>query len=302
MALKARAHQRVSNRLRHKVADRLDEGHDEDAATATGILISARDISLRLGRVQILENVAIRVRDGEILSLIGPNGAGKTSLVRVLLGLLPPTSGEIERRPRLRVGYVPQRLAIDPVLPLSVKRLMTLTARRPLAAVRAALAETGVAALLEAPVQALSGGEFQRVLLARALLREPQLLVLDEPVQGVDFAGEAALYELIGAIRERRRCGVLMVSHDLHTVMAATDRVICLNRHVCCAGGPASVGRDPEFVRLFGPRAAAALGVYAHHHNHAHDLAGAVVEPTDDAGERGAGADVAPRPEGDGGS
>ncbi len=274
--------------------------HDGRGESAGEILIEGRDISLTLGRVPMLEDVGIAVRDGEILSLIGPNGAGKTSLVRVLLGLLAPTSGTIHRRRGLSVGYVPQRLAIDPVLPLSVKRLMTLTARRPVAAVRAALAETGVAALVDAPVQTLSGGEFQRVLLARALLREPQLLVLDEPVQGVDFAGEAALYELIGAIRERHRCGVLMVSHDLHTVMAATDRVICLNRHVCCAGGPASVGRDPAFVRLFGPRAAAALGVYAHHHDHAHDLAGGVVGPADDAGGSAHGGDAAPRPEIDG--
>lgn len=245
------------------------------------ILIEGRNLSLVLGTSHVLDDVSIAVRAGEILSLIGPNGAGKTSLVRLLLGLARPTAGSVERRRGLRVGYVPQRLAIDPVMPLSVRRLMTLTARRPEAAVRAALAETGVDALINAPVQTLSGGEFQRVLLARALMREPQLLVLDEPVQGVDFAGEAALYALIGALRERHNCGVLMVSHDLHTVMAATDRVICLNRHVCCAGGPDSVGRDPAFARLFGPQAAAALGVYAHHHDHAHDLAGEVIGGND---------------------
>ncbi|HYN39215.1 MAG TPA: metal ABC transporter ATP-binding protein [Rhodospirillales bacterium] len=241
------------------------------------MLLEGRDLSLRLGRMTVLNHVSLTVSAGEIVTVIGPNGAGKTSLLRVLLGLVPATAGSVHRRPKLSLGYVPQRLVIDPVLPLSVKRLMTLTARRPAVAVRAALGETGVAALVDAPVQTLSGGEFQRVLLARALLREPDLLVLDEPVQGVDFAGEAALYQLIGAIRDRHGCGVLMVSHDLHTVMAATDRVICLNRHVCCAGRPAAVGRDPEFVRLFGPRAAAALGVYAHHHDHAHDLAGDVV-------------------------
>jgi zinc transport system ATP-binding protein len=253
------------------------EPADTRAAEAARVLIEGREISLTWGGACVLDNVDAAVNEGEIVTLIGPNGAGKTSLVRVLLGLVAPTAGTVRRRPGLSVGYVPQRLAIDPVLPLSVKRLMTLTARRPREAVRAALAEAGVAMLIDAPVQTLSGGEFQRVLLARALLRQPQLLVLDEPVQGVDYAGEAALYELIGTIRERYRCGILMVSHDLHTVMAATDRVICLNRHVCCAGGPASVGRDPEFVRLFGPRAAAAVGVYAHHHDHAHDLAGGVI-------------------------
>ncbi|HSO41999.1 MAG TPA: metal ABC transporter ATP-binding protein [Rhodospirillales bacterium] len=266
------------------------------AIAATAVLLEGRDLSLRLGRMTVLNHVSLTVSAGEIVTVIGPNGAGKTSLLRVLLGLVPATAGSVHRRPKLSLGYVPQRLVIDPVLPLSVKRLMTLTARRPAVAVRAALGETGVAALVDAPVQTLSGGEFQRVLLARALLREPDLLVLDEPVQGVDFAGEAALYQLIGAIRDRHGCGVLMVSHDLHTVMAATDRVICLNRHVCCAGRPAAVGRDPEFVRLFGPRAAAALGVYAHHHDHAHDLAGDVVA----AGGAGDPLAAAPRPGPDG--
>jgi zinc transport system ATP-binding protein len=252
----------------------------EPAAAGNGaiVLLEGRNLSLRLGRMSVLDDVSLTVGPGEIVTVIGPNGAGKTSLLRILLGLVPPTSGSVERRDGLSLGYVPQRLVIDPVLPLSVKRLMTLTARRPAADVREALGETGVAALVDAPMQTLSGGEFQRVLLARALLRRPDLLVLDEPVQGVDFAGEAALYQLISAIRDRHGCGVLMVSHDLHTVMAATDRVICLNRHVCCAGKPAAVGRDPEFVRLFGPRASAALGVYAHRHDHAHDLAGGVVE------------------------
>lgn len=256
------------------------------------VLLEGQHLSLRLGRTRVLDDVSLGVAAGEIVTVIGPNGAGKTSLLRVLLGLLPPSGGSVHRQPGLAVGYVPQRLVIDPVLPLSVKRLMTLTTRKPEAAVRAALAETGVDALIAAPVQTLSGGEFQRVLLARALLRRPDLLVLDEPVQGVDFAGEAALYQLIGAIRDRHGCGVLMVSHDLHTVMAATDRVICLNRHVCCAGRPAAVGRDPEFARLFGARAAAALGLYAHRHDHAHDLAGGVVA----AGGSGDPLTAPPRP------
>jgi zinc transport system ATP-binding protein len=263
---------------RQLAAMRAEERQPMAAGNNAGVLLEGRNLSLTLGRMSVLDDVSLTVSAGEIVTVIGPNGAGKTSLLRILLGLVPPTSGSVERRGGLSLGYVPQRLVIDPVLPLSVKRLMTLTTRRPVAAVRAALGETGVAALTDAPVQTLSGGEFQRVLLARALLREPELLVLDEPVQGVDFAGEAALYQLIGAIRDRHGCGVLMVSHDLHTVMAATDRVICLNRHVCCAGKPAAVGRDPEFVRLFGPRASAALGVYAHRHDHAHDLAGGVVE------------------------
>ena len=201
--------------------------------------------------------------------------------------------GTVTRQPGLRIGYLPQRLPVDPVLPLTVARLMTLTVRRSRDAVRSALTETGVAHLIDAPVQALSGGEFQRVLLARALVRDPALLVLDEPVQGVDFAGEAALYELIGEIRRKRGCGILMVSHDLHVVMAATDRIICLNRHVCCDGTAETVGRHPEYIRLFGARAAQALAVYTHHHDHAHTIAGGVVPlggepkqpaPTEDGG------------------
>ena len=240
-------------------------------------LLAGEGLCLTFGRTRVLDGVDIWVAPGEVVTLIGPNGAGKTTLVKVLLGLVKAQAGRVRRRAGLGIGYVPQRMATDPVLPLTVTRLMTLTVRRDRAAVGAALDETGVAHLVDAEIHTLSGGEFRRVLLARALLREPELLVLDEPVQGVDFAGEAALYELIGAIRTRRGCGVLMVSHDLHVVMGATDRVVCLNRHVCCAGAPDSVLRDAEFVRLFGPQAAEAYALYAHDHDHAHMVSGAVV-------------------------
>lgn len=229
-----------------------------------------------LGGQVVIDGVDICVASGEIVTVIGPNGAGKTTLLRILLGLLKASEGSLERRPGLRVGYMPQRMQIDPVLPLTVTRLMTLTQRSGSDAIGAALAETGVAHLANAAVWTLSGGELQRVLLARALLREPQLLALDEPVQGVDFAGEAELYELINDIRARRGCGVLMISHDLHVVMAATDRIVCLNRHICCAGTPEAVSRHPEYARLFGRRAAA-LAVYTHHHDHGHGLSGEVV-------------------------
>jgi zinc transport system ATP-binding protein len=240
-------------------------------------LLTGRSLSLAYGKQVILDKIDISIAPGEIVTVIGPNGAGKTTLIRVLLGLLKPTSGSLARRAGMRVGYLPQRMQFDPVLPLQVSRLMTLTQRSSAAAVEAALAETGVLYLREAQVQTLSGGELQRVLLARALLRDPDLLVLDEPVQGVDFAGEAALYELIGEIRARRGCGVLMISHDLHVVMAATDRIICLNRHVCCAGTPEVVSRHPEYVKLFGRRIAATLAVYTHHHDHGHGFSGEVV-------------------------
>ncbi|MBF0136681.1 MAG: ATP-binding cassette domain-containing protein [Magnetococcus sp. DMHC-1] len=229
-------------------------------------LVTASGVVLTMGGVRVLSSVEMSVLPGEIVTLIGPNGAGKTTLIRVLLGLMPPDSGDVVRRPGIRIGYVPQRLPLDPILPLTVARFMTLTDRRSLAALQEALAETGVAHLVAAPVARLSGGEMQRVLLARALLREPDLLVLDEPVQGVDFAGEGAMYELIGTIRSRRGCGILLVSHDLHVVMGATDRVICLNGHVCCAGAPETVSRDPEYARLFGPHAASAYAIYAHRH------------------------------------
>ena len=241
------------------------------------ILAEAQGIGVYRGRRWLLHGVDLSVAADEVVTLIGPNGGGKTTLVRALLGLIRLDAGRVRRRPGLRVGYVPQRFTVDRTLPLPVHRLMTLTGRHPRDAVCAALAETGVDGLVEAPVQVLSGGELQRVLLARALLSKPDLLVLDEPVQGVDFAGEASLYELIGELRRRRGCGVLMVSHDLHVVMAATDRVVCLNQHVCCAGPPNEVDSHPEFARLFGPRAARAFAVYPHHHDHDHTLSGEVV-------------------------
>ncbi len=240
-------------------------------------LIAAEGVSFDADGRRLIDGVDLAVEDGEIVTVIGPNGAGKTTLLKLLLGLLKPCAGRVRRRDRLAVGYLPQRLQIDPVLPITVARLMTLTVRRPRPKIGAALDEVGVAGLIDAPVQALSGGELQRVLLARALLLEPDLLVLDEPVQGVDFAGEAALYELIAGLRDARGCGVVMVSHDLHLVMAATDQVVCLNHHVCCAGTARSVARDPEYVRLFGARAAEALAIYSHHHDHHHDHAGEVV-------------------------
>ncbi len=242
------------------------------------VLVAAQGLGFHRGGQRLLEGVDLAVGPGEIVTLIGPNGAGKTTLVRLLLGLERPDGGRVTRRPGLRVGYLPQRLQVDPVLPLDVSRLLTLTRRADRAAQRAALAEVGVAHLLHSPVQRLSGGELQRVLLARALLADPELLVLDEPTTGIDFNGQAELYRLIARLRDRRGCAVLMVSHDLHLVMAATDRVVCLNRHVCCQGEPESVRIHPEYLALFGPRVAANLAIYAHHHDHAHDLSGAVAD------------------------
>ena len=238
---------------------------------ATGALLSAREATLTIGGRTILDHVNIDVRPGEIVTVIGPNGAGKSTLVRAMLGLQPLTSGRIERKRNLSIGYVPQRFPLTPNVPLDLKRLLALTLKPPEAEIDAVLAETGIAHLKSASVASLSGGELQRALLARALLRKPELLVLDEPVQAVDFFGEAKLYELISGIRRRHGCGILMVSHDLHMVMAESDHVVCLNGHVCCEGGPEKVQQDPEFARLFGPSAARMIAAYSHHHDHDHE-------------------------------
>lgn len=239
-------------------------------------LIEARDIGLRGRGRDILNGIDLDVDSGRIVTLIGPNGAGKTSLVRVVLGLLQPHRGKVWRRPGLRIGYMPQRLELSANLPLTVHRFLTLAEGGILDALPALSERLGIAALLASPMQALSGGERQRVLLARALLHEPDLLVLDEPVQGVDVTGQAELYGLIATIRRERGCGVLMISHDLHLVMAATDQVVCLNTHVCCSGHPESVSRHPAYLELFGNPASANLAIYTHHHDHTHDIHGGV--------------------------
>jgi zinc transport system ATP-binding protein len=247
-------------------------------------LLIVERVSLAIRGNPILRDVNIQVAAGEIVALIGPNGAGKSTLARVALGLIRADSGRVWRKPGARVGYMPQRLVVDNALPLTVRRFVTLGAPASRERVRETLAEVGAARLLDAPVQAISGGEMQRVLLARALLREPELLVLDEPIQGVDLTGQYELYDLIGGLRRRRGCGILMVSHELHLVMATTDHVLCLNRHVCCSGHPEHVARDPAYLELFGLDGARRLAVYHHHHDHRHDLHGAVVESAEHDG------------------
>jgi zinc transport system ATP-binding protein len=243
----------------------------------SGTLIAAHALSVHFRERAILDRVDLTVSRGEIVTVIGLNGAGKSTLVRALLGLIRPTAGRILRQPGLRVGYSPQHLHLDATLPLSVARFLTLGGRAPRPRLQELLTEVGVADVLDSQVADISGGELHRVLLARALLRKPDLLVLDEPLAGVDVAGQSELYHLIADIRDRYACGVLMVSHDLHVVMAATDKVVCINHHVCCTGRPESVTRHPEFVALFGPHVAEGLAVYSHHHDHQHDVAGAPV-------------------------
>ncbi|MDU8418987.1 zinc ABC transporter ATP-binding protein ZnuC [Pseudomonas syringae] len=239
-------------------------------------LIRLDKVAVTLSGQNVLDDIQLSVKPGEIVTLIGPNGAGKTTLVRAVLGLLKPDAGSVWRKPRLRVGYMPQKLHVDQTLPLSVLRFLRLVPGVDRTVAASALEEVGAGKVIDSPIQGISGGEMQRVLLARALLRKPELLVLDEPVQGVDVAGQAELYSLITRLRDRHQCGVLMVSHDLHLVMSTTDQVVCLNRHVCCSGHPEQVSHDPAFVELFGNNAQS-LAIYHHHHDHAHDLHGAVV-------------------------
>lgn len=266
-------------------AEAAVHGANDDAP----VLAHARHIGVHRAGRWLVRHVDLTVRRGEIVTVIGPNGSGKSTCAKALLGLIAVDEGSASVGDGVRVGYVPQTISIDWTLPLTVARLLTLTARHDRADIDAALAEVGLPGMADAPVQTLSGGEFQRALLARAIIRRPDLLVLDEPVQGVDFTGQIALYRLIRDIRDRLDCGVLLISHDLHIVMAETDTVVCLNGHVCCSGTPKLVAEDPEYRKLFGPSAAEALAVYRHRHDHAHSHDGSVVALRDGHDRNGDG-------------
>lgn len=238
------------------------------------LLVEARNVSVRVGRRSVLDDVDLVVRAREIVTLVGLNGAGKSTLLRVIVGIMKPDCGKVMRSRGLRVAYSPQHMHRDPILPMTVRRFMTLGRPAPHKKLDEVLDEVGADPILNYPLAELSGGEMQRVLLARALLRKPDLLVLDEPMAGVDVTSQSDLYRLIAEIRDRHGCGVLLVSHDLHLVMAATDTVVCLNRHVCCTGQPRVVLRNPEFISLFGPNLSETLAVYQHFHDHRHDTLG----------------------------
>ncbi|MBC6906188.1 zinc ABC transporter ATP-binding protein ZnuC [Saccharophagus sp. K07] len=238
-------------------------------------LIACENVSWRRNGVDVLQGVSFHVAPREIVTLIGPNGAGKTSLVNLAIGLLEPTQGRVVRQERLRLGYMPQHLRFDNNLPVTVERFLRL-ASSDKKVIHHYSERLGIAKLHNQQLQNLSGGELQRVLLTRAVLRKPELLVLDEPTQGVDVIGQAELYRHISELRDELGCGVLMVSHDLHLVMAKTDTVICLNRHICCQGAPESVARHPEYLQMFGKQAED-IAIYTHHHDHEHNLHGDVV-------------------------
>jgi len=248
-------------------------------------LITALEVSKRFGEVAALEKVSLTLHAGEIITIIGLNGSGKSTLLKTLIGLIEPDSGTITRKSGLRIGYMPQKLHIEPSLPLTVRDFLSLSLPRGKKAILTTLVEElGIAHLLSRPMQRVSGGETQRVMLARALLCEPELLVLDEPVQGVDVSGQGELYALISRIAKSRAIAVLMVSHDLHLVMASTNKVLCLNHHICCSGHPEQVSRDPAFVQLFGAPLAQSLAVYHHHHDHVHDRFGHIHAPGETCG------------------
>jgi zinc transport system ATP-binding protein len=238
------------------------------------ILLRARDVSYSQGRRLILDRVSFELKRAQITTIIGPNGAGKSTLISIVNGLIENYTGEIERDPGLRIGYLPQKVYVNTLMPLTVERLLQLTRSASDAEVDSALAQTEVAYLKRRQVRSLSEGELKRVLLARTTLGNPDLIVLDEPTSGVDVTGEIRMYELIGELRTRLQCAVLLVSHDLHLVMSQTDQVLCLNQHLCCSGLPESVSRHPEYLALFGQGAADSIAIYTHRHDHVHDVSG----------------------------
>lgn len=240
----------------------------EKTLNQTKPLVSAQHLGLEIAGRQVLHDISFALQPEEIVTVIGPNGAGKTTLLRLLLGFIRPTSGRVARHPGLRLGYVPQRLQIDATMPISTERFLQLGSTA--VDTHSILARVGASKLASMQLAELSGGEMQRVLLARAISRKPQLLVLDEPTQGVDISGQSEVYQLIAALRDELACSVLLVSHDLHLVMAATDRVLCINQHLCCQGHPSQVSRDPAYLALFGDK----VVPYSHQHNHEHNLRG----------------------------
>ncbi len=233
---------------------------------------------------EVLNDISFDIKENEIVTLIGPNGSGKTTLVRILLGVLKQDAGEVWKQSNLKMGYVPQKVHIDNSLPLSVDFFLKHSKHTYEKSYFDALVnELKISNILHRPIQKISGGELQRVLLMRALLVKPQLLILDEPAQGVDITGQEELYLLIAQIRNRHHCAVLMVSHDLHLVMASTDKVVCLNQHICCSGEPSHVTQHPEYLKLFGALAHSELALYTHKHDHQHDVDGCIHEHKDEA-------------------
>lgn len=235
------------------------------------MLLSAKNICLTLGSHQILDKVSLNIYPQDFITIIGPNGAGKSMLLKCLMGLYKPTDGKIDKKPDLKIGYVPQRLHTDPTFPMTVKAFIHLRASKIASdQFEKIIAETKIQELLDKQLHILSGGQMQRVLLARSLMHNPELLILDEPAQNLDISGQLSLYKLLDKIYENRKLSIIMVSHDLHIVMASSRKVICLYKHICCDGVPNLITKDPEFIKLFGQDMADMMAIYQHSHTH-HD-------------------------------
>ena len=223
----------------------------------------------------LVKGISFEISQGQIVTLIGPNGSGKTTTAKMILNIMNADEGQITRNTD-KMAYVPQKIIIDWTMPLRVIDFMKITNNLNDNQVIESLTTTGVDKLLYNQIHNLSGGEFQRVLIARAIAKKPDLLVLDEPVQGVDYNGEIALYNLIKKISVNLNCGILLISHDMHFVMSTTDHVVCLNGHICCSGTPSSVVKNPEYIKLFGEHNSETLSYYQHHHDHSHDSDGSI--------------------------
>ena len=223
----------------------------------------------------LVRGISLEINQGEIVTLIGPNGSGKTTTAKMILNILDTDEGLVTGKAS-KMAYVPQKINIDWTMPLRVIDFMKITNSLNNTQITESLSMTGVDELLYNQIHSLSGGEFQRVLIARAIAKKPDLLVLDEPVQGVDFNGEIALYNLIKEISVNLNCGILLISHDMHFVMSTTDHVICLNGHICCSGSPSNVVKNPEYIKLFGQHNSETLSYYQHHHDHSHNHDGSI--------------------------
>ena len=244
-------------------------------SSENNILVKLKDAGIRQNDKWLVQGVSLEVEKGKIVTLIGPNGSGKSTTAKIALGIYKKIEGKVEKFTD-KIGYVPQKISVDWTLPLRVHDFMVLTENLKDEEINKALTLTGVLNLKNKNLGNLSGGEFQRVLLARAISKKPELLVLDEPVQGVDFTGEIPLYKLIKEISDKLNCGILLISHDLHTVMSATDHVVCLNGHVCCSGSPIDVAKNNEYKALFGDQASQILSRYEHKHDHVHSSDGSI--------------------------
>ena len=235
------------------------------------MIISADNISHRFNNRVVLDQVSLEVKKGDFITIIGPNGAGKSTLLKCLMGLITPDHGQIKRKPHSRIGYIPQRMAVNPSLPITVARFIELNKSKASTPNRTSLTvDLGINDLAHKPIHSLSGGEWQRVLLARALQDEPEAIILDEPAQNLDISGQLQFYKTLDEIHQNRGIAILMVSHDLHMVMASTQQVVCLYHHICCSGAPQTVARDPEFAHLFGQDMAKMMAIYQHQHDHDH--------------------------------